>query len=56
MNNLNVTSSVEISTISAAFFHRSLKNFGVVYMALVIILGFIGNSISSYVFIRSKLK
>ncbi|CAF1340028.1 unnamed protein product [Adineta steineri] len=53
MNSLNVTSTVESSTV---YFHRSLKRFGIGYMAILIILGFIGNSISSYVFIRSKLK
>jgi len=56
MEILNVTSNVELSTISITYFHRSLKRVGVVYMAIVIILGFIGNSISCYVFVRSKLK
>jgi hypothetical protein len=55
-DSLNVTSTVELSTISMTYFHRSMKRFGVIYMALVIILGFIGNSLSCYVFIRSKLK
>jgi predicted tellurium resistance membrane protein TerC len=41
---------------SIKYFQRLLQRFGVVYMAIVIILGFIGNSISCYVFVRSKLK
>ncbi len=41
---------------SVKFFQRLLHRFGVVYMAIVIIFGFIGNSISCYVFVRSKLK
>jgi hypothetical protein len=56
MEILNVTSNDVLSTISITYFHRSLKRIGVVYMAIVIILGFIGNSISCYVFVRSKLK
>jgi hypothetical protein len=56
MDSLNVTSNAELSTISIAYFYRSLKRFGVIYMAILIILGFIGNSISCYVFVRSKLK
>ena len=56
MENLNVTSNVELTTSSLAYLHRSFKRFGVMYIAMVIILGFIGNSLSCYVFIRSKLK
>jgi hypothetical protein len=56
MNSLNITNTDELSTISISYFHRSLKRVGVVYMAIVIILGFMGNSISCYVFVRSKLK
>jgi len=56
MDSLNVTSTVELSTISINYFHRSMRRFGVIYMAMVIILGFIGNSLSCYVFIRSKLR
>ncbi|UJR13798.1 hypothetical protein I4U23_000808 [Adineta vaga] len=56
MNSLNQTNSVDILPTSAASFHRSLQRFGIIYIAAVITLGFIGNSISSYVFIRSKLK
>ncbi|CAF0755631.1 unnamed protein product [Adineta ricciae] len=56
MNNFNETNSLGMASISTASFRRTLKQFGVIYMAAVIILGFIGNSISSYVFIRSKLK
>jgi len=56
MESLNVTSNTELSTISISYIHRSLKRFGVIYIAILIILGFIGNSISCYVFIRSKLK
>ncbi|CAF1068374.1 unnamed protein product [Rotaria sordida] len=56
MNNMNSTGDIEIPTISVAYFHRLLKRFGVVYMAIVIIFGIIGNSISCYVFVRSKLK
>ena len=41
---------------SVDYVHRVLQRWGVIYMALVIILGFIGNSISCYVFIRSKLR
>ena len=41
---------------SIKYFQRLLQRLGVVYMAMVIILGFIGNSISCYVFVRSKLK
>ncbi len=41
---------------SIKYFQRLLQRFGVIYMAIVIILGFIGNSISCYVFVRSKLK
>ncbi len=41
---------------SVKYFQRLLQRFGVIYMAIVIILGFIGNSISCYVFVRSKLK
>ncbi|CAF1046400.1 unnamed protein product [Rotaria sp. Silwood1] len=56
MNNFNATSDLEISTLSVAYFHRLLKRFGIVYMAIVIIFGIIGNSMSCYVFVRSKLK
>lgn len=56
MNSVNGTSSAGMEPVAIAYFHRSLKRFGVIYMALVIVLGFIGNSVSSYVFIRSKLK
>ena len=41
---------------SIRYFQGLLQRFGVIYMAIVIILGFIGNSISCYVFVRSKLK
>ncbi|CAF1313661.1 unnamed protein product [Adineta steineri] len=41
---------------SIKYFQHLLKRFGVVYMAIVIIFGFIGNSISCYVFVRSKLR
>ena len=41
---------------SIKYAQRLLKHFGVIYMAIVIILGFVGNSISCYVFVRSKLK
>ena len=41
---------------SIKYFQRLLQRFGVIYMAILIILGFIGNSISCYVFVRSKLK
>jgi hypothetical protein len=56
MESLNVTSNAELSLVSIAYLQRSFKRFGVIYIAIVIILGFIGNSISCYVFIRSKLK
>lgn len=56
MDSLNITSEIEAAAISIGYFHRLLKRFGVVYMALVIILGFVGNSLSCYVFVRSKLK
>lgn len=61
----NQSSSLEFTTnsnvgtteeSSVANFHRTLKRLGVFYMAMLIILGFIGNSLSCYVFIRSKLK
>ena len=56
MENFNQTNTVESSANGIALFYRSMKRFGVIYMAVVIILGFIGNSLSCYVFIRSKLK
>ena len=51
-----MTSNADLTTSSIAYLHRSFKRFGVMYIAVVIILGFVGNSISCYVFIRSKLK
>jgi predicted tellurium resistance membrane protein TerC len=48
--------SMDSNTNSIKFFQRLLQRFGVIYMAILIILGFIGNSISCYVFVRSKLK
>ncbi len=48
--------SIDPNGNSIKYFQRLLQCFGVVYMAIVIILGFIGNSISCYVFVRSKLK
>jgi predicted tellurium resistance membrane protein TerC len=71
MPRTNTTIYIDSSTISAVvvamqsidsngnsikYFQRLLQRFGVIYMAIVIILGFIGNSISCYVFVRSKLK
>jgi predicted tellurium resistance membrane protein TerC len=71
MPRTNTTIYIDSSTISVAvaamqsidsngnsikYFQRLLQRFGVIYMAIVIILGFIGNSISCYVFVRSKLK
>ena len=48
--------SIDSNGNSIKYFQRLLQRFGVIYMAIVIILGSIGNSISCYVFIRSKLK
>ena len=48
--------NIDINGNSIKYFQRLLQRFGVIYMAIVIILGFIGNSISCYVFVRSKLK
>jgi len=48
--------SIDSNGNSIKYFQRLLQRFGVIYMAIVIILGFIGNSISCYVFVRSKLK
>lgn len=48
--------NVDSSGNSIKYFQSLLQRFGVIYMAVVIILGFIGNSISCYVFVRSKLK
>ncbi|CAF2712101.1 unnamed protein product [Rotaria sp. Silwood2] len=71
MPKINTTNYLDSSAISVAviamqnvdtngnsikYFQRLLQRFGVIYMAIVIILGFIGNSISCYVFVRSKLK
>lgn len=71
MPKLNATTYLDSSAISVAVIAmqsidtngNSIKNFqqllqrlGVIYMAVVIILGFIGNSISCYVFVRSKLR
>jgi len=56
MEDFNLTYSIKNSTSSMITFHRLFKSFGIIYIALVIIFGFIGNFISSYVFIRSKLK
>jgi hypothetical protein len=71
MPRINTTAYIDSSSISVAviamqsidsngssvkYFQRLLQRFGVVYMAIVIILGFIGNSISCYVFVRSKLR
>jgi hypothetical protein len=72
MHHLNATTTVESSSAtsvavvvmrsvdpgggSASGLQRSLQRFGVIYMAIVIGLGFLGNSISCYVFVRSKLK
>lgn len=48
--------SIDSNGYSIKYFQRLLQRFGVIYMAIVIILGFVGNSISCYVFVRSKLK
>jgi predicted tellurium resistance membrane protein TerC len=48
--------NIDLNGSSIKYFQRLLQRFGVIYMAIVIILGFIGNSISCYVFVRSKLK
>ena len=48
--------NLESSGSSVKYFQLLLKSFGVMYMAIVITLGFIGNSISCYVFVRSKLR
>ena len=67
MQRVNETITIDSSVISIAvvavegmdsikYVQRLLQRFGVLYMALVIILGFIGNSMSCYVFVRSKLK
>ncbi|CAF0734168.1 unnamed protein product [Didymodactylos carnosus] len=47
---LNVTNS------SQHLFHRTLQKIGVYYMILIFGLGFIGNSISCFIFTRSKLR
>ncbi|CAF1651571.1 unnamed protein product, partial [Adineta ricciae] len=44
--------NLESSGSSVKYFQLLLKRFGVMYMAIVITLGFIGNSISCYVFVR----
>jgi hypothetical protein len=51
-----MTSNADLTSSSIAYLVRSFRRFGIMYIAIVIILGFIGNSISCYVFIRSKLK
>jgi hypothetical protein len=71
MPRINLTTYIDPSAISVAtiamqnidlngnsikYFQHLLKRFGVIYMAIVIILGFIGNSVSCYVFVRSKLR
>ncbi|CAF3503623.1 unnamed protein product [Rotaria socialis] len=71
MPKLNTTTYIDSSAISVAviamqsidtngnsikYFQRLLQRFGVIYMAVLIIFGFIGNSISCYVFVRSKLR
>lgn len=71
MPRINITTYIDSSAISVAtiamqnmdlhgnsikYIQHLLKRFGVIYMAIVIILGFIGNSISCYVFVRSKLR
>ena len=48
--------SIDSDGYSIKYVQHLLQQFGVIYMAIVIILGFIGNSISCYVFVRSKLK
>ena len=48
--------NISRNEISVNYLHRTLQRWGMIYMALVIILGFLGNSLSCYVFIRSKLK
>jgi predicted tellurium resistance membrane protein TerC len=67
MQRVNETTIIDSSIVSIAvvtmdgmdsikYVQRLLQRFGVLYMAIVIILGFIGNSMSCYVFVRSKLK
>ncbi len=71
MPRINTTTYIDSSSISVAviamesidsngssvkYVQRLLQRFGVIYMSIVIILGFIGNSMSCYVFVRSKLK
>jgi len=51
---ITIVTMQSLSTIK--YCQNLLQRFGVIYMALVIIFGFIGNSISCYVFVRSKLK
>ncbi|UJR33425.1 hypothetical protein I4U23_020871 [Adineta vaga] len=48
--------NIDSNISSVKYFQHLLKRFGVIYMAIVIILGFVGNSISCYVFVRSKLR
>lgn len=48
--------SMDLNSSSLKYVQHLLKRLGVFYMAMVIILGFIGNSMSCYVFVRSKLR
>jgi predicted tellurium resistance membrane protein TerC len=48
--------TVNVNGNSIKYIQSLLQRFGVIYMAIVITLGFIGNSVSCYVFVRSKLK